>query len=252
MGSVNSKSVSSESFGSAGSFLEYDRVIYHVKQGDLIEIHRNKYKHWVMCESIDTTGNVWCFHITAVGHQSAEDEDTDQQIALRKEVSFNGKALLKYEPLEDILKDTDDRQPSLCRVNNQHNMARKMLATLRNQMPDLKNVFKVLHRLKDTVFKYDLKASNCEHYCTFWKYGIGWSSQVNSFKDVLTAGLQIVSTTAKAMANIADRSGWHQIGLVCLLVSTVASLAAEVVKGIEFTLNDLKLESLVRQAITYG
>ena len=250
MGSVVSKSVSSESFGSTSSFLEYDRVIFHLKQGDLIEVYRKRYRHWVICESIDSNGTVWCFHVTAVWSDQTDDDHNIQPI-LRKEIPFNGKALLKYEPLEDILKDTEDGIPSLCRVNNQQNMARKLLTAIGNQLPQLSEVFAVLHRLKNTILKYDLKASNCEHYCTFWKYGIGWSSQVNSFKEILTAGLQIISTTTKAMANIADRSGWHQIGLVCLLVSTVASMAAEVVKGIEFTLNDLKIEDFVRQAITY-
>jgi len=246
MGSVVSKSVSSESFGSAGSFLEYDRVVFHLSQGDLIEVHRNKYKHWVICESIDSKGTVWCFHVTGVG-QTYEEQNNEP--FLRKEIALNGKALLKYEPLEDIVKDTEDGKPSLCRVNNQQNMGRKMLTTIGNQLPNLNQVFRVLHSLKDTILKYDLKASNCEHYCTFWKYGIGWSSQVNTFKDIITAGLKIASTTSKALADIADRCGWHQIGVVCLLVSTIASLAAEVVKGIEFTLNDLRIEDFVRQMI---
>ena len=249
MGSVYSKSVSSDSFGSTTSFLEYDRIKYHLSRGDLIEIHRNGYKHWVICEGIDSSGSIWCFHVT---HTTPIDTHQPiDEVIPTKEVAFNGKALLKYEPLEDILKDTNDGKPSLCRKNNQQNMARNMLATVGNQLPDLNEVFAVLHRLKDRYLPYDLKASNCEHYCTFWKYGIGWSSQVNSFKEILTAGLQLVSTYSKTMANIAERSGYYKIGMVCLIISTIASLASEVVKGIEFTLNDLKIENFVRQAIAY-
>ena len=234
MGSIFSKSESSESFGSPGSFLEYNQVINEIKIGDLIEIHPNgngslNYEHWVMCESIDSCGTVWCFHITAIDHRT------------------NGRAVLEYELLEDILYDTADRQPpeerkpSLCRVNNQQNMARKMLATLNNEMPDFKDVFKLLHRMKDKVFKFDLMTTNCEHYCTLWKYGIGWSTQINTYQDIVSAGLQVVSKAAKEGLKLDDESGCHIMGKECLLISTVSSLAAEVVKGIEFTLNDLKL-----------
>jgi len=150
MGSVNSKSISSNSFGSVGSYLEYDRIIYHLNSGDLIEIHRSSYKHWAICESIDENGTVWCFHVSGAPDDSFCETNT-------KEVAFNGKACIKYEPLFDILKDNKSSRPSLCRVNNQQNMAQKMMKTTRNGLPDIKQVFKMLHNMKNTIVKYDLK-----------------------------------------------------------------------------------------------
>lgn len=250
MGSVQSSSVSDSLSGSVGSFLEYDRVLFHLNPGDLIEVHRGRYRHWVLCEDIDESGTVWCFHVTAVGQYDPElDAPFDESVRITKEVSFNGKAWLKYQPLDDILRDTPDQTLSKCRVNNQTGMALKMLNAVRNQAPDITQVFKRLHELKDRLFSYDLKSLNCEHYCTLWKYGIGWSSQVNTFKDIITAGLKFVSTAASVAADWSRANGCYRIGLVCLLISTVASMAAQVIDGIDFTLKSLRVEQFIRHAI---
>ncbi|XP_054159050.1 phospholipase A and acyltransferase 1-like [Oppia nitens] len=246
MGSVQSKSC--QLFASGGSFIDYERIIYHLTPGDLIEIQRNKYKHWVLFESVDSMGNVWCYHVSAVGQHMMDDEVAD---GLRKEVSFNGNALLKYEPLIDILKDNECLQPSLCRINNQSLMAKEMLKTTNNQMPVLDQVLSHLNRLKDSILKYDLKSLNCEHYCTLWKYGIGWSSQVNSCKDIVMATLKMMASVSGTAGHLLQQNGCYRLGLVCLIVSSIASLAAEVVKNIDLTLNGLKLEGLIKHAIAY-
>ena len=165
MGSIQSKTITSDAFGSDNPFLEYNRIIFELKRGDLIEIQRLVYRHWVICEKIDTYGTVWCFHVTA--------SDPNQPI---NEIGFNGTAVLRYEPLEHILKDAADGTSSLCRINNQEEMALKMMASVGKEMPDLDQVFDYLHQNKDHTFDYDLRSNNCEHYCTLWKYGIGWSS----------------------------------------------------------------------------
>ena len=128
-------------------------------------------------------------------------------------------------------------------------MAKKMLDAVRNQVPDINDVFGRLHLWKDQLFRYDLKSMNCEHYCTFWKYGIGWSSQVNNLKDIITAGLKFVSTCSGTAAEWSRRQGFYRIGLVCLLISTVAAVAAKVIDGIEFTLKDLHIDQILRHAI---
>jgi hypothetical protein len=240
MGSVHSKSYS---FGSVGSYLEYERIIYHINSGDLIEIHRNSYKHWAICERIDENGIIWCFHVT--GTQLIDNcNDT-------KEVAFNGKASIKYEPLLDILKDNNCSTPSLCRINNQKIMAQNMLKTTRNQMPDTKEVFKMLHRLKDSFVKYDLKSLNCEHYCTLWKYGIGWSSQVNSYQDIVTAALKMVSSFSGVAGEALTKNGFYRAGSVCLIISSIAAITAKLVENISFTLNELKIENFVKHAIAF-
>ena len=174
MGSLLSKTKSkSNSFGETGSFLEYSEIASVVKRGDLIEIYRSfAIKHWVICKSVDSNGTVWCYHVT-------------DPITGSKNLSFNTKARIKFEPLEDILKDTDDDQPSLCRVNNQEYLAQKVLEMPNKQWPGLDEVFKFLDNMKNTYVKYNLKCNNCEHYSTLWKYGIGWSSQVSTVKQIL-------------------------------------------------------------------
>ena len=128
------------SFGSTGSFLEYNQVINHLNPGDLIEIQRRfGYKHWALFHQIDRSGNVWCYHITGA-----------------EALLLSGKAILKYEPLKDILKDINDSIPSLCRVNNQDIMAAEMLNIIKNERPDIKQVFKILKRKRNSLVKYDL------------------------------------------------------------------------------------------------
>ncbi|CAG2117378.1 unnamed protein product [Medioppia subpectinata] len=258
MGSVYSKSPSVvtslssvSSFGKTGSFLEYERIIHHLNSGDLIEVLRGPYKHWAIFESVDRFGNCMCFHITAIEEPIDHNDSGLEKNDVRKEISFDGKALLKYEPLLDILKDSDSPKPSMCRINNQEIMGQRMRKMINNQIPDLNQVFKVLHAFKDTVLKYCLKSLNCEHYCTFWKYGIGWSSQVNSFKDIITTALKTVSSLSRTAADVLQHNGCYKLGIVCLLVSVISAEAARVVEAIDFTLKDLRIEDVVRHAIAY-
>ena len=89
MGSVHSKSVSAHLFGSVGSFMDYDRVVFHLSPGDLVEVHRGRYRHWVICESIDGTGTVWCFHMTAVG------QEPDLDLTFRRLSSHNQRDIVQ-------------------------------------------------------------------------------------------------------------------------------------------------------------
>ena len=73
-----------------------------------------------------------------------------------------------------------DAKPSLIRINNQSDIAESKLKERKLQKPDIDQVLNNLKELKDGVFHYDLKKMNCEHYCTLWKYGISWSSQVEA------------------------------------------------------------------------
>ena len=159
MGSINSKF-----YGTAGPFLEYKEIAWAVKRGDFIEIQPknrgSKYSLWVFFESFDSNGNVWCFHVTV----------TDP----------NKKALIKYEPLEDILKNTNNGQPSLCRINNQE----KVLRDRGLQALELFDVYlDKIFKMRDKYVDDDLRSKNCEDYCTLCKYGIGWKYM--SLEDIL-------------------------------------------------------------------
>ena len=40
---------------------------------------------------------------------------------------------------------------------------------------------------------YDLRSNNCEHYVNQWKYGIGWSSQVNTIVSLFGVPINITA-----------------------------------------------------------
>ena len=161
----------------------YGRVAKKVERGDLIEVKRGNYSHWLICESVESDGTVWCFHVSSeYGSSSFSGRPTEDVI-------------IKYQKLEDVLKDTDDGKPSPFRVDNQKSMAEMHLKG--RECPDLDAVFSQLHEKKGSKVEYDWKRLNCEHYCTEWKYGIGWSSQVDDFHDA-TDWAVIGSTCAVA------------------------------------------------------
>ncbi len=73
------------------------------------------------------------------------------------DVAFNGCVSIKYEPLLDIFKDNNSSNPSLCRVNNQSKMVEEMMAITGFGLSDKKIVFEMLHRLKDSIVRYNVR-----------------------------------------------------------------------------------------------
>ena len=196
----------------SGPFLEYNKIVSVVKLGDLIEIKRKEICHWVICRDIDSNGRIWCVHVT----------DSHGK-------KIKGTSQVQYQLLEHILKDTDDGQPSLCRVNNQEDMALEVLAEHNMQPPDLNKVFESLDQMKGKIVEYDLGSSNCEHYCTLWKYGIGWSSQVNTFGQKMeklgygiATGVGMVAGGIMAFIPFANLLAIGGLELVVVLVGSYA------------------------------
>ncbi|CAG2172881.1 unnamed protein product [Oppiella nova] len=165
-----------------GSFLTYDEIKQVVKRGDLIEIQRTWWlKHWVICESKTDQGIIWCYHVTPearkdkkvvyVRYQSLLEilcNDPEEDIVAAQE--WEGDEELAATNVADGVKGRD-----LCRVNNQEGVAKRFGVTAR----PLDLVFNELNTLKDKRVVYELNRRNCECYCTKWKYGKGWSEQVN-------------------------------------------------------------------------
>jgi hypothetical protein len=232
--SLVKNSVSSSSLSNAGSFKEYKNIKVNIKKGDLIDIYRCEnngipYRHWVIFEKEDSSGNLWCFHVSGV-----EDEDNSVE-----EVVSNGKAQIKYEPLAIILRNNDSGEESRLRVNNQNSMAKKMLKTVEIERPKIEDVFSMLHTLNGAIVKYDIKKSNCEHYVTLWKYGIGWSSQVSAARDIINSTLELTTGLLNVIGyGLIKYQQQFLIGGVCILLSTVSSKATEVIKNIEITMNE--------------
>jgi hypothetical protein len=135
-------------FNASNPFLEYERIIYRLNVGDLIEIDRGSYKHWVICEKIDENGIIWCFHVTRVPIKKRNEK-----------TGFDSMALIRCETLRDILSDNQELRLSKCRVNNQEKIAQKIMRREGIKQPDIKKLFEELHKRRDTIIEYDPKVS---------------------------------------------------------------------------------------------
>ncbi len=151
----------------------------------------------------------------------------------------NGKAQIKYELLTIVLRDNDSGEESLLRINNQKPMAERMLKAAKIEMPNIEDVFSMLHKLKGAIVKYDIKKSNCEHYVTLWKYGIGWSSQVSVVGDIFSFTLKTTSKllTETGIGLIKYKQEFSTGGL-CIIISEVLYKASKVIKSIEITMKE--------------
>ncbi|XP_037044253.1 phospholipase A and acyltransferase 3-like [Bradysia coprophila] len=172
--------------GSKPSFLTYDDLIVNnLKPGDLIEIDRGNYNHWVMFVNKSENGSHWCFHVTTTSG------DFEKKGAVMSSVGSVSKAIasIRKHKLKDIIEDTDSK-PSKARINNKIEEANKKKCASR----PIQQVIDQLEKLKDQTVPYSLTTLNCEHYVTIWKYGAGWSRQV------LEKTIDIATTAAIGVA----------------------------------------------------
>jgi hypothetical protein len=234
MASLLANSASSASLSNAGSFKKYKDIKINIKNGDLIEIYRGEnnglpYRHWAIFEKTDARGNLWCFHVSG-----GEGEGNSAE-----EVVSNGKAQIKYEALSLIVKDNNSEEASLLRINNQKPMADRMLKAANIEMPKIEDVFSMLHKLYDAIVKYDINKSNCEHYVTLWKYGIGWSSQVSGVRDIICLSLELTSSLLTLTCNEIITSQPQSVTReLCTLLSKVSSKASKAIKNIEIIMKE--------------
>jgi hypothetical protein len=153
----------------AGTFLDYQQLSkINIEVGDLIEVLRKPYRHWVIVESV-VCGIPMCFHIGSIPGMTDEE-------ALKQ-----NRACIRYEPLFDILLNNTEKTPSTFRINNQESNVDKYKNKLGERWPTNHNVNEelvILHENKGTVVYYDILNCNCEHWVTRTKYGVGWSDQV--------------------------------------------------------------------------
>lgn len=179
----------SYSSGSKASFLSYKELVAKdLNPGDLIEIDRGSYNHWVMfINKCQTTGTHWCFHVTTTNG------DFEKRRAVMSSIgSVSAAASIKKHKLKDIIEDNDSGKPSHARVNNKLEEANKKKCTPRR----IEEVIEHLEERKDQTVRYNLTNLNCEHYVTIWKYGAGWSRQVEKVIDTVTVGAVALGTFA--------------------------------------------------------
>jgi hypothetical protein len=167
------------------NYVTYDELIRNgeLPCGSLIEIDRGLYKHWAYYDK-----NGFCYHVTDpdnydIGRTAAVSQSTSFSLGFEKV-----KAVIRYARLEDIMKNSGSRTPSRARVNNQEEEAkRKKLEAI-----DPKVTLEFLEKAsqKELPLEYNLTYRNCEHYVTAWKYGEGFSDQVDGAYEYLKgAGL---------------------------------------------------------------
>lgn len=169
-------SFSRSSSGCASKFCSYNELIERdLQRGDLIEIDRGAYNHWAFYAGQCENGTHWCFHVTS----------TKKKDILKSIINGSEAAAIKKHKLKEILEDTDSKKPSLARVNNKINEAKR-----KNCVPlPTDEVIDDLEKRMEEPIEYNLKDWNCEHNVTTWKYGAGWSRQVENVefvKDAIT------------------------------------------------------------------
>ena len=130
------------------SFVEPETLLPSLKAGDLIEFERGKYRHWAMYYDNGYVINI-----------SAEDKSkTKAEITLQK--------------LVEVANSVPSKR--LVRVNNKEKSAIKNNLKARPVEDSLREAKSMV----GTFVPYNFLGTNCEYYCTKWKYGIGLCDQV--------------------------------------------------------------------------
>ncbi|KAG4077650.1 hypothetical protein HA402_012961 [Bradysia odoriphaga] len=155
------------SFGT--TFSSYEELIANdLEPGDLIEINRGLYSHWVMFVNKCKSGMHWCFHAVATDDNAWSGS------------MMSSEAIIRKDRLEDIMEGNDS-----ARINNKIDEAKRKECVHRPVNVVITN----LERQKDKTVRYSLVELNCEHYVTIWKYGAGWSRQVENAHYVIDSVL---------------------------------------------------------------
>jgi hypothetical protein len=61
----------------------------------------------------------------------------------------------------------------------------------------------------------------------------------------------MVSSFSGVAGEALTKNGFYRAGSVCLIISSIAAIAAKLVENISFTLNELKIENFVKHAIAF-
>ncbi|XP_064597715.1 phospholipase A and acyltransferase 4-like [Liolophura sinensis] len=124
--------------------------------GDLIEIDRGRYRHWVLY-----AGNGMVLHVTG----------------LEREISVKW-ARVRLSDLESV------SHGCLARVNNKIAEAKKRLLSPRNS----DEVVGAVTKCVGAIVPYNILTRNCEHFVTEWKFGVAWSEQASLWNTLLIGG----------------------------------------------------------------
>ena len=129
-----------ESFLDINNRTHYSQLNSQLRRGDIIEIKKpiGRYNDFVFYEKTNRYG-IWCYNLSTVPYETPSGLPPNR-------------AQLKYEALEDMLRDPVDGGYALCRINNQSALARKLQQQSGITSPNMNDVFNRLDQCRDRVY----------------------------------------------------------------------------------------------------
>ena len=121
------------------------------KPCDLIEFYRGKYCHWAMCS-----------------------ENLEYVYSVEAEDKTKTKAKVVLKKLIDVANAGEVPAHRVVRINNK-------IDSIKNKGFQPKSVQESINAVKmvlNTYVPYNFLSTNCEYYCCIWKFGCGWTDQV--------------------------------------------------------------------------
>ncbi|KAJ6225912.1 hypothetical protein RDWZM_004457 [Blomia tropicalis] len=135
----------------------------------------------------DDLQSVWCFHVRP--YQRIDLMEDDRHLGVIKHENLQsivGQLLIEMEERHWQF-GRGFKQPKLSvyyQIRNQHKLSQTILKQTLNDEPKFDSMVELLYELKDSYVRYHRIMLNSEHYATFWKYGIGWSTWANGRCDI--------------------------------------------------------------------
>ncbi|CDQ87571.1 unnamed protein product [Oncorhynchus mykiss] len=144
--------------------------------GDMIEINRGTYNHWVV-----DIGNGEIINVVT------PDRIFKHRVAFCSVSSYSGSVSCKGTITIETLKDVASR--NTYKINNYLDNKYKPRPT------DV--IMGEVDKMKGRTIKYDVLGNNCEHFVTFLRYGQSESKQADDFmKDWLAGQLGLLGVLA--------------------------------------------------------
>ncbi|KAF7491337.1 hypothetical protein SSS_02644 [Sarcoptes scabiei] len=147
--------------------------------------------HYVYVDRVDhksnpSTSTVWCYHVKPLKRIDSIDEEITVGILKHETLNVVIEKIM-FETVEQhwrqYLNVNEKKTPRLSfqyRIENQDKFSQSVLRLTLNSNPNVDRVRDLLSIYKNSFVRYNRILLNSEHYATFWKYGIGWSTLVNN------------------------------------------------------------------------
>lgn len=182
--------------------------------------------HKVSDSKSNAVNNVWCYHVrpyqrVATGLLLLDDDRHLGVIKYENLETIIGHFLAEMEERHWQSGGGHNRQPKLSvhyEIRNQEKLSQQILNQTLNATPDAERVASFLSSITDSHVRYHRSTLNSEHYATFWKYGIGWSTWANGRADILRTLQQFVQSLSQVNSGLVVGGGECQLDQTSLIV----------------------------------